>query len=88
VRETYAFDCGKCQIVHTHQISAGLTTSVYNASRMEVTQATCGAAQLNHARKVSLHLFIQLPDMAYQVVFICFRVHFDVFKQVSVFLPW
>jgi hypothetical protein len=59
--KTYAFDCGRGQIVYTRQISVGLTAPVYNTPLVEVMQAACGAAQLNHVRQVRRHFLVQLP---------------------------
>ena len=89
VRKTHAFNCWKrVKSRYTRQISGvGLAIPVYDALRMEVTQASCGATQLNRDN-------VRLPfphitrDVAYQMVFVRFRVPLDVYDQASVFLPW
>ena len=77
--------CDARIVVHTDQISTGLTTSVYNASRLEMIQTMHGAAQPNHARQLSPQFTCTASDAAYQTGFIRFRAPPDVFNQVSVF---
>ena len=52
--KTHAFDCVRRQIVLTRQIRVGLTAPAYNNPRVEVTQASCRVAQLNHDKQGSI----------------------------------